>query len=90
MSKPRNIAFFRVNNELIREALHMPKGTVVHRVAEGEVFDHPDSCVVLVQHPDLPCMPDDTRPEEVRPVVTRRRKFVIGWREELEWDWGLP
>lgn len=72
----RHMVSFRMTGELIAQALRMPAGTKIYDITrrDGTV----DQFTFLVEHPDLPEVPEGGEPVKVTPTVS-----------SVEWDWGL-
>lgn len=75
-------ARFRMSQELLRDALHLPESTTVLSIAIDPVSPQ-TTLLVLV---DDIAFPDAPIPHEVDPTLTRQQ---FGDHEHVLWNWNL-
>lgn len=73
----RHAARFKVSAQLLIGVMDMPEGTLIYDIQRDD--SRFDVFEFVVEHPDLPEVPEGGRPVEVEPVLTHVR-----------WDWNLP
>lgn len=77
----RHMASFEVSAQVLIEALGMPKDTDIYAIARHDFV--PDVFVFVVEHPDLPELPEGARAVRITPTVTDDP--VTG----RVWDWNV-
>lgn len=70
------IARFAISPELIIDALHMPKETLIYDIRRHPVFL--DTLEIVVIHKDLPEVKIGHAIPEITPQLT-----------EIQWDWNV-
>lgn len=82
---PRRAVRFKVSGTLLSRMMGMPEETLIFNIKRGDYT--PDVFEFIVEHPDLPEVPEGGLPIENDPLLTLKDE---GPREWIEWDWNLP
>ena len=64
----RHGAIIKVDKELIAEILDF-EGAIIHMVYEPDAFIEPTYFCVVVEHPDLPLVPQNETLPEIAPIM---------------------